>query len=327
MTRKGINPYKLIKGGSLNNSQITICVITHVPFIGGYWRESFDVLKVSLESMIVNTQTNVNIFVFDNGSCKSVTLYLSELLAQGKINYLLLSDLNIGKCAAWNMLFGAVQTEFILYSDSDVYFYPGWEKAHLEIFDNFDKVGMVTGFPIRDNVTVYTSSTFESIEKSNNISITRGKLIPFIYLERIRASVGATTDIYLNGKLKNLLDVRIDKNEISAYVGAGHFEFMIRSKIARELLPFPTSKLIGNESIIDNLVNTKRYLRLSTCNAVVHHIGNSLENDKWWKELNSNSLVPTNLEKVIGSRNIIGKILRKISISFYDEINRKFPPT
>jgi hypothetical protein len=325
MSRKGVNPGKLIKNVSLIKAKITICVITHVPFMSGYWKDSFDVLKVSLESMILNTQLNVDIFVFDNGSCEKVRSYLMDLLAQGKINYLLLSDRNVGKCEAWNMLFGAVQSEFILYSDCDVYFYPGWETAHLEIFDKFNDVGMVTGMPIRDNVEVYTSSTFEAIGKSKDISITRGKLIPIIYLERIRASVGGTTDIYLNGDLKDLLDVKIEKKGISAYIGAGHFEFMIRSEIARELLPFPTHKLIGIESIIDKLINDKKYLRLSTCNAVVHHIGNSLENDAWWNDLNNNSSIATNLNKKKMHKNLTAKLLRKFSISLYDYISRKFP--
>ncbi len=47
-------------------------------------------------------------------------------------------------------LFNAAPGEIIAYSDDDIFFYPGWLPAHLEILAAFPKVGMVSGVPVRN---------------------------------------------------------------------------------------------------------------------------------------------------------------------------------
>ncbi len=61
------------------------------------------------------------------------------------VDDLLLSQRNIGKIDALRILFNAAPGEIIAYNDDDIFFYPGWLEAHLEILDSFPKAGMVSG--------------------------------------------------------------------------------------------------------------------------------------------------------------------------------------
>jgi hypothetical protein len=331
IVRIGINPGKLVKNLNLSERVITVCIINHIPVTAGYWKESIDVLKVCLDSLISNTKLPINIFVFDNASCEQAKKYLLNLSKIGQIDFLLLSSKNIGKCAAWNYLFGSVQSEFIVYSDSDVYFYPGWEKAHLDIFRNFESVGMVTGLPVREKVTLFTTSTFRQIESDKDFKITKGKLIPYPYLKGFRDSLGDDVEIYSSGEYIGLDDVMIEKFTQQAYVGASHFQFMIPTKVARSLIPFPTNKLLaGNEGLLEESVDRIGLMRLSTVKRVVHHIGNSLENDEWFNELTGkNKKLNNNMGHSQRShpksrfKTLLIRIVRKFLLYVYTFIVRK----
>jgi len=310
MVRIGINPGKLVPNLTYNNPLITVCIISHIPVTEGYWKESINILKVCLDSLISNTKLPINIFVFDNASCSAAKEYLLDLLRNDQIQFLLLSSKNIGKCNAWNFLFGSVQSEYIVYADSDVYFYPGWEKAHLDIFSKFDSVGMVTGLPVREKVHLDTISTFRQIETDIGIEITKGKLIPYSYLKDFRASLGDDVEIYMSGEYSHIEDVMIEKENQQAYVGASHFEFMLRTKVVQSLIPFPTNRLIaGNESLLNESIDKIGLKLLSTVERVVHHIGNSLEGDEWFNDLaGKNSIVK---KSVYSKRSYLRKSLFK----------------
>ena len=47
--------------------------------------------------------------------------------SQGRIQYLMLSQHNLGKGGAWNMIFQAAPGEWLAYTDCDALFFdPGW---------------------------------------------------------------------------------------------------------------------------------------------------------------------------------------------------------
>jgi hypothetical protein len=58
------------------------------------------VLKVCLGSIWENTDVPYDLLVFDNASCPEVCAFLSDTYRKGKIQYLVLSDKNIGKGGA-----------------------------------------------------------------------------------------------------------------------------------------------------------------------------------------------------------------------------------
>ena len=123
--RVGQNPAKSIEHVP-QPARITLAVVTYIPFLHGYYEQSLDVLKASLGSVWQNTPKPYDLLVFDNASCTEVRNFLQEAQQKGHIQYLVLSDRNIGKGGAWNLIFQGAPGEILAYSDSDVYFYPGW---------------------------------------------------------------------------------------------------------------------------------------------------------------------------------------------------------
>jgi glycosyltransferase involved in cell wall biosynthesis len=155
--RVGQNPAKAIQ--HVNQPQaITVAVITYIPFLSGYYTQSLDVLRFCLESLITNSDLPFDLMVFDNGSCPEVVTYLTEMQQVGKIQYLVLSDQNIGKVGAWNFIFSAAPGEYIAYADSDIFFYPGWLSKHIKIFETFPEAGTVCGLPRRGRRVFYTNT-------------------------------------------------------------------------------------------------------------------------------------------------------------------------
>ena len=132
--RNGQNPAKSMDSVA-QPERVTVALITYIPMVGGYYAESLDILKVCLGSIWANTQIPYDLMVFDNGSCELVRNYLAQEQQKGRIQYLVLSEKNIGKAGAWDFIFGAAPGEFIAYADSDVYHYPGWLNAQIKVFD------------------------------------------------------------------------------------------------------------------------------------------------------------------------------------------------
>src|SRR5512139_936818 len=81
---------------------ITVQMVTFIPFLSGYFEQSLDVLRTSLESLWDNTDLPFDLMIFDNGSCAEVREYLLEQQRQHKIQFLFLSDTNVGLPGAWN---------------------------------------------------------------------------------------------------------------------------------------------------------------------------------------------------------------------------------
>ena len=81
-------------------SRVTLATLTHIPDQSGYYQNRFDVMRLSLESLIAHSPPGTDVLVFDNGSCEPVVDYLRSLRDAGGIDYLLLSRRNVGKIGA-----------------------------------------------------------------------------------------------------------------------------------------------------------------------------------------------------------------------------------
>ncbi len=105
--RKGQNPAKFVKDVA-RPERITVALLNYIPFLSGFYAETLDVLKVSLESMRKDAGLPFDLMVFDNGSCAEVRDFLIQEKEEGRIQYLILSEKNMGNGGAWNvMLAGA----------------------------------------------------------------------------------------------------------------------------------------------------------------------------------------------------------------------------
>ena len=130
--RKGQNPAKFVNQVA-KPERVTVALLNYIPFQSGFYAEALDVLKVSLESMRRDAGLPFDLMVFDNGSCPEVRDFLVAEKEAGRIQYLLLSEKNLGKGGAWNIMLNAAPGEMIAYTDNDAYFYPGWLSRSVHI--------------------------------------------------------------------------------------------------------------------------------------------------------------------------------------------------
>ena len=145
--RKGQNPAKFVSTVS-KPQRITAAVLTYIPFLSGYYAEALDVLRACLDSMHRDAGLPFDTMVFDNGSCREVREYLLAEREAGRIQYLVLSEHNVGKGGAWNMILGGAPGEILAYCDSDVLILAGLAEAIRRAPGDFPNVGMVTARPI-----------------------------------------------------------------------------------------------------------------------------------------------------------------------------------
>ncbi len=271
--RVGRNPAKSIKHVP-QPAKVTVAVVTYIPALAGYYAHSLDVLKVCLESIWDNTNIPYDLMVFDNASCQEVREYLVGARDAGNIQYLILSEGNIGKLEAWNFIFGAAPGEFIAYADSDIYHYPGWLATQVEVFDTFPKVGMVTGMPLW-TPEEFSTSTIQWAQDNPDVRLMRGQLLSWEDYWRHARSLG-TSMAEARSQYDENESVQIVYQGKEYYVGAGHFQFVAKRSVLQEALPIPSERLYGGDRFLDIKLNDEGYLRLSTPDWLIQHLGNAL---------------------------------------------------
>jgi glycosyltransferase involved in cell wall biosynthesis len=272
--RVGQNPAKSIQTVH-QPERITVSVVTYVPFLSGYYAQGLEVLKVCVNSILENTDLRYDLLIFDNASCAEVRDYLLEEHRREKIQYLVLSEKNIGKGGAWNFIFSAAPGEIISYADGDILFDRGWLSRSLEILDCYPKVGMVTARPLRTPKAHWTS-TLEWAQATPEVKIEQGRFIPWsVYADHHRSlgtSEQQAREWYGTGE-----DCRLSYEGITVQIGAAHFQFTAKKGILQQFLPFSMNRPMGQVRSLDEALNQKGYLRLSTSQPLVKHLGNRLE--------------------------------------------------
>lgn len=271
--RVGQNPAKSIDHVA-QPAEITVAVIVYIPFLGGYYAESLDVLKRCLGSIWDHSDRPFDLLVFDNASCPEVRDYLVETQAAGKIQYLLLSDKNIGKGGAWNLIFRGAPGKYLAYADSDVIFYPGWLSAQIEILETHPQVGMVTGMPLW-SPEEFSTSTVAWADAEPGVTLERGRFLPWEDYWRHSQSLGKS-EAEARAHFDTIEDRVVTLDGKRYYVGAGHFQFVARTDVLRAVGPVPSERPMGQVRALDVAVNAAGYLRLSTSEWWVQHLGNTL---------------------------------------------------
>ncbi|MFH2104580.1 MAG: glycosyltransferase [Chloroflexota bacterium] len=271
--RIGQNPAKSVETVP-QPADITVTVVNCLPFLSGFYAQSLEVLKACLYSLRQNTDQPFDLMVFDNHSCQEVRQFLVQAQEQGVIQYLILSDKNIGKIGAWNYMFGAAQGRMVAFCDSDIYFRPGWLEASLELFQTFPNVGMVTSRPLRTPME-FSSATLKWGEQQPPGVLTKGTFLDWdTYIEHtnsIGMPIEKSRDEYEQGN-----DYLLTQDESRAYAGAAHFQFVARKEVLQRIIPLPSVKPMRGERALDIAINDLGYLRLCTEKALVSHYGNRL---------------------------------------------------
>jgi len=271
--RIGHNPARFIEKVA-QPAEITVTVVNCIPFLSGYYEQSLDVLKAVVESLNATREAAhpYDVMVFDNHSCAEVRAYLKEASDQGKIQYLVLSDTNIGKIGAWNYMFGAAAGKYIVFSDGDVAFRIGWLSASLKLFESFPNVGMVTARPLRTPME-FSSATLDWGRQAGVLE--EGRFLEWEtfweHVESLGRDEAESRKDYAAGS-----EYRLNYGGQTVFVGAAHFQFMARRDVLQEIISLPSEQPMRGERALDIAINERGLLRLTTDIPLVRHLGNIL---------------------------------------------------
>jgi glycosyltransferase involved in cell wall biosynthesis len=250
--RLGQNPAKAIDHVA-KPARVTVAVVSYIPFLGGYYSQSLDVLKACLESIWRNTDQPYDLLVFDNASCVEVRTYLTAQQQEGRIQFLVLSEKNIGKGGAWNVIFAGAPGEIIAYADSDIYFLPGWLPAQLKVLETFPNAGMITGMPMWSPAE-YSTSTVRWADNQPEARLERGKLLAWEDYWRHARSLGQS-EAEAQSHFDAQVDICLFYQGQRYYIGAGHFQFVARRDVLQRALPIPSERPMGQVRSLDKALN------------------------------------------------------------------------
>jgi len=282
MSRIGINPARG-KLSAYKPARVSVCVLTYVPEESGYFEQRLQVIKLVFASLQAHTSIPYDLLVFDNGSCPAAVATLKSLQEAGVIDYLFLSRQNIGKIGALRLLFEAAPGEIIAYNDDDILFYPGWLEAHLQILESFPKAGMVSGVAVR-NAARHARASLDALASNPpaGISVSYERRIPDAWESDWANSTGRDPQAHLASTRDDLDMVLSEHNKegevvCQAIAAANHFQFVARRERLLQALPGEWSgKLMGAMIELDEAIDHLGYLRLSTCDRFVRHMGNTI---------------------------------------------------
>ncbi len=270
--RIGFNPQK-DKKQAPNDFFHQVVIPVYIPNQEGYFKDSFTILKLCLNSLFKTSHIQTYFTVVNNGSCCEVRDYLDDLFQNGKIHEVIHTT-NIGYINAMLKGITGQQFPFITNADADVLFLENWQEATYEIYKVFPKTGAVSPTPNSKMLKFLTGNIFFEKGITKNISFSEVKNPQA--MESFAKSIG-------NAKLfsKIHLDkyLTIKRNNFEALIGAGHFVVTYRSDIFDGLEKRYTNFILGGDSdfIFDFPVVKKGFWRLSTADNYAFHMGNTLE--------------------------------------------------
>jgi hypothetical protein len=272
--RKGQNPAKFIKKVA-KPEKITVAVLNYIPYLSGFYSQMLDVLKACLGSIWENTDLPYDLLVFDNGSCQEVVDFLVKARNEGKIQYLVLSEKNLGKGGAWNFIFDAAPGDVIAYLDNDVYFYPGWLLRSLEILEAYPNVGMVTSRPFRTNESL-SSATVDWAMNTPGVLLERGDFLTWEVFRDFVMSLGTSEEQAREWYESDVKDIRVVYNGLCAHIGASHWQFVSKKSVLQQFLPFDMDRPMGQVKMLDERLNAAGYLRLMVPEPLAQNMSNEL---------------------------------------------------
>jgi Glycosyl transferase family 2 len=270
--RVGFNPHKDQLHRTANYfHQIVIPV--YIPNQEEYFKDSFEILKLCLESLFKTIHNKTYVTIINNGSATFVVDYLNELYYKAKIQEIIHTT-NIGYINA--MLKGIAGQNLPIFttSDCDVIFLNGWQEATYAVFEAFPKAGAVCPTPSSRSLRTHTANVYWDLFFSKKLKFT--EVINPEAMVKFGISVG-NKNFYNSEQLKK--NLTIESNTNFAVVGAGHFVITYRASVFDKLEKRFTPYIMGGNSddLFDVPVVNKGFWRLSTADNFAYHMGNVIE--------------------------------------------------
>ncbi|WP_347175245.1 hypothetical protein [Polaribacter uvawellassae] len=281
--RIGTNPEK-DKKIKINYKQHRVIIPVYIPDSNEkYFKNLFDVFKVSINSLIKTTNSKqTNITIINNNCNKDVTTYIDNLLEEKKIDKHLKMASNYGKLYTILSEAKASYEELITIADADVYYFNNWFKESVDIFNTFAKVGLVAPLPMPE-LAYYSNNSLFTKELFN---IKKSKIVSDIDFKLFKKSLGFKEVDIDSIVFKDQLFLK--KNDVVAVVGGGHFVATYRKTVLDNLenkKPIYVFKNRDEKDFLDEPIDKLGYYRVSTVKTFAYHLGNSIPD---WIQDNNN---------------------------------------
>ncbi len=274
--RIGQNPGRLGMP-SYKPQHVGIASLVYIPHTDGYYANSLDILKIQIDSLHAHTGEPFDLLVFDNGSSPAVQKKLQGWQEEGIIDWLFLSKHNLGKTGALNWILGALPNEIIGYTDSDIYFRQGWLQESLKVLEADPRAGLVTGQPcFADVLRGESKAEKELIQDPGCI---HDYWPEREIVEEFSNGLGGgqeRLEKYLSRALKA---AEFGASRTPAVIGASHLQFILRRKLARQVIPLPATQGLSPEEdrIFNQRIDEAGFLHLSLLKPYVVHLGNNVD--------------------------------------------------
>lgn len=257
-------------------ARVTVAVLVYLPYQQGYFEHRLEVVKLCIGSILKNTRYPYDLLVFDNGSCDEAKAYLESLVDDGSIRYLITASENIGKIGAFKIIFNAAPGEVVAYADDDIFHYPDWLNAHMELLDSFPNVGMVSGAAVRTLWDHAHQSNLRFAQENSDVQLLKGQRIKEEWEFDWAESYGRDPEEHVQA-IQSAEDYVLDFNGLQAFAIANHNQFVTPKRALTSVLPADWSgRLMGEMYELDNAVDQAGFLRLSTIERTTRHIGNTV---------------------------------------------------
>lgn len=347
--RVGRNPFKgeSGEGKAYIGKRVTVTMLTCIPNFSGYYRERFELLKLSLKSLIEHTPSDLaDLMVFDNGSCDEVREYLQELLNEGKLTFLFQSNHNLGLNGALNRIYASNQSPYLACSDDDVFYHPHWLEKALEIHENFPAIGLVTCSPTKMKFREHHDFA-QSLAKEYPEQVTAidapdkwKKEWDDIFLQ----SIG---DQSVHTEFEEMNVPVFSAHGIECFPLSTHFQYMLSKSAIDCLYPYPVGDLMSSSYtntdfdlryILDKKLDDNRFAKVSTVGLFTEHLGNvwseraELLKNQYGFDLNLKTNIHRSSAAVSWKQRLafkfmnlplVGKWIYKLYESLFDLINAK----
>jgi glycosyltransferase involved in cell wall biosynthesis len=273
VTRIGMNPARN-RVSDYQPARVTVGILVYIPHLEGYFQHRLGVVQLSLASLLHNTAEPYDLLVFDNGSCDEVHEYLEGLRQAGAIRFLLTSKENIGKLGAMRLMAGAAPGDLVAYADDDTFFDAGWLRQHLQVYEHFPRVGMVSGSPEKTLFSHGISTTLDWAAKTPGVKLTRGSRIPEQWEREWAVALGKDEAAFLD-RVRSLEDIQVELSGFTVYATACHNQFLSPKDVLVAALAGEWSgRLMGGMNEFDEAIDRGGFLRLTTLKRTTRLIGN-----------------------------------------------------
>ena len=226
--RIGSNPEKASNSINLV-AYHRVIVPVYIPNFEGYFKDSFAIFKLNIESLLATIHEKTRITIYNNASHPVVKQYIDEKFKDSeRLDQVFHSKENLGKV---NAILAAVKGNLeplVTITDSDVLFQHDWQLEVEKTFADFPNAGMVSPVPGSKALKNFTANNWYCGIVGNG-SIRFQAVKDPSALKRFDASLGNANPMYSEAHLKDYL--LLSQKGKKAVMGCGHFVATLRREV------------------------------------------------------------------------------------------------